>query len=531
MNGTQRTPLEWIFQQWSPNTPTQTQLINQKIRYYAPQGKPQSDFVQAEVEAWLSSPERKFLEVSMRYYQNKNDINDHVRYTFNGRGSKVKSKLSNTKRSHPFFRDLVDQRVRYLLSKPFSISTEDTTLGKAYEPILNSYLTDEFRRRFKNLGKAATIDGTCWLQVAYSISGDLVFTRIPRQEIIPFWADADHTILDALIRVYSMTVYDGKENQLIQKIQFWTREGVWYYQIDGNGKFTPEFDTEGQQIRHPHFYVEPEEDEDFTDMPDENGVPIARGMVWDRIPFICFKSSQDELGLLQLVKSLIDEYDLTSSNIGNAEKDQPESIKVVRNYSGTNPEEFLQKLADYRTMFVDEGGDVSTISDTINFAGIYSDLVEIRKNIYHFGNGVDYSVQNFGNSTGVGLKFLYGKLDAAAMDMADEFQAAFEQLRWFINRDIEIKTGVNYDGVKADLVFNVDQIINESETISNVATSNGIISRRTAIENHPWVKNVDEELAAIEADEQNQLRALIQKYGLPEEPSSEGEDKPEEESR
>lgn len=516
-NGVQRMPFEYLFQQWSPNTPTTTDLVNQKIRYYAPQGKPQSDFVQAEVQAWLNSPERKFLEVAEKYYENENDINNYIRYTFNGRGNKVKSKLSNTKRSHAFFRDLVDQRVRYLLSKPFSITTEDNARGKAYEAELVPYFTNEFRRRFKNTGKAATIDGLCWIQVAYSSTGKLVFTRIPRKECIPFWADADHTILDALIRVYDMTVYDGQKDKHIQKIQFWTREGVWYYEIDADGKFHQEEDAEGNIITHPHFYAEPEEDEEEESdvLIEEDGVEVRAGMLWDRIPFVCFKSCGDEISLLNLVKSLIDEYDRTSSDLGNSEKDQPESIKIVKNYSGTNPEEFLQKLADYRTAFVDENGDVHTITDAINFAGIYQDLTEIRKNIYHFGNGVDYSVTNFGNATGVGLKFLYGKLDAAAMDMADEFQASFEQLRWFINRDIELRGGENYDDVQADIVFNVDQIINESETISNVNASKGVISDRTAIENHPWVKDVDKELEAIKAQETAELQRLIDKYGLP----------------
>lgn len=520
-NGLNRFPIEKIFEEMSPNSVSQMDVLNAKIRYYAPEGKPAEDFLLSEIQNWKNSKEYDFLKTAERYYENENDINNFVRYTFNGRGSKVKSKLSNTKRSHAFFRDLVDQRVRYLLTKPFSLKTEDTPEGSAYNDALEGYFTSEFRRRFKNLGKSSTIDGLAWLQVSYSTNGELVFTRVPRREIIPFWADADHTILDAVIRFYDVTIYTGSENVMITKVQFHTKDGVWYYQVDEKGIHE---DKDREFVHEPHFWAQkPNEGNDSdkvkTDgediLIDESGNETRVGMVWDRVPFVAFKASADELSLLKLVKGLIDEYDSQSSNLGNLLKDVPESIKVVTNYDGTDPVEFLQKLSDYRTAFIREGGSLSTISDPINIAGTYQDLEAIRKNIYHFGNGVDYSVQTLGNSTGVGLKFLYGKLASAADDMADEFQAAFEYLLWFVNQDILLKTGVDFTGQKATLVFNTDMIINESETIDNAVKSRGIISNKTIVENHPWVTDPDQELEAVDKQNDAEMQAMIKNYGLP----------------
>lgn len=510
-NAVNRNPLELLFQMFSPNTVTQTDIINAKIRYYAPTGKPQQDFLESEIKSWKDSAEYRYLETAEKYYQNQNDINDRIRYTFNGKGNKVKSKLSNTKRSHAFFRDLVDQRVRYLLTKPFSLKTEDSAEGDAYQNALEPYFDAEFRRRFKNLGKQSTIDGLAWIQVAYSSTGKLIFTRIPRKEVIPFWADADHTILDAVIRFYEVVVYNGKEDETITKVQFHTREGAWYYQIDKNGFHE---DTDEEDTFQPHFYSTPI-DEDGNALLEEDGTEVKVGMTWDRIPFIAFKASSDELSLLKLVKSLIDDYDTNSSDLSNLLKDQPESIKIVKNYDGTDTTEFLQKLADYRTAFVREDGDISTINDPIDVSGVYQDLTEVRKNIYNFGSGVDYSVQNFGNATGVGLKFLYGKLAAAADDMADEFQAAFSQLCWFIQQDIIMKGGQDFSNQKAELIFNTDMIINETETIQNVIASKNVISDKTAVSNHPWVTDVEEELKAVEAQNKAEMQALIDKYGLP----------------
>lgn len=520
-NAINRYPVERILAVLSPNSVVGMEVTNAKIRYYAPDGKPKDDFLQSEISNWRNSPDYAYIKKANAYYENQNDINSRIRYTFNGKGSKVRSKLSNKKRSHAFFRDLVDQRVRYLLTKPFTLRTEDSEEGNAYNDALEEYFTNEFRRRFKNLGKSSTIDGLAWLQVAYSTDGNLTFTRVPREQVIPFWADEDHTILDAVIRFYDITVFKGEEDEVITKVQFHTKEGSWYYQQDSRGFHE---DTDREFSHEPHFWMNrPRQQlkgEDVeTDGQDvllgEDGNEVRTGMLWDRVPFIAFKASADELSLLKLVKSLIDEYDMESSDLGNLIADQPESIKIVKNYQGTSPEEFLQKLADYRTMFVGEGGDVNTITDAINIVGIYTDLDNIRKNIYHFGNGVDYSVSVLGNSTGVGLKFLYGKLAAAADDMADEFQAAFENLLWFINQDILLKTGVDYTGQKAQLVFNTDMIINETETIDNVVKSINLLSDKTALENHPWVQDVTQEIEARKEKEDAEIDALISRYGMP----------------
>lgn len=52
--------------------------------------------------------------------------------------------------------------------------------------------------------RQAVVSGINWFQVYYDEDGNLLFKRMPDYEIIPFWADADHTILDAVIRFYEI---------------------------------------------------------------------------------------------------------------------------------------------------------------------------------------------------------------------------------------------------------------------------------------------------------------------------------------
>lgn len=529
---------EWLWQQMQPNTPTQTQIINQKIRRYASTGKPQEDFIQAEVTAWRKSPEFKFLLTTERYTQNEPKMRDRVRTVPDGRGGRKKSSiLHNTKRCYPFFRDILDQRTRYLLAKPWTFQTEDSEQGKAYSEALEGYFTDNFRRRFKRLGRSAISDGLAWLQVGYDEKGNFTVTRVPRKEVIPFWSDVDHTRLDAVIRAYDMTLYltdeqmqnmgrpAGKGRDIkITKIEFYTPEGVWYYTLDDTGLHE---DTDGRPTyNQPHFRIG-QTDEEGKIVMDDAGQPVMINAAWGRVPFIPFKSDSDETGLLQIIKSLEDDFDRMASEISNMLKDYPENVKVVRNYDGTNPEEFLEHLNTYRVAFVSGDGDVTNLTDPITTANYYTDLIDLRKNIYHFGGGIDYTVQALGNTTGVGLKFLYGKLDMFSADMADEFQASFEELLWFIDQDIMMHGGPDYTGQKVELKFNVDQIINETETIANVNASSALLSRKTVLAQHPWVKNVDEEIEQRDKEDEEAIKRQAAAFGYPEDLSGEDEDQDE----
>ena len=54
----------------------------------------------------------------------------------------------------------------------------------------------------------------------------------------------------------------------------------------------------------------------------------------------------------------------------------------------------------------------------------------------------------------------------------------------------------------------MDMPVNETDIINNCRSSDGLISRRTILTNHPWVKDVDAELKALEEEEQRAMDAF-----------------------
>ena len=63
-----------------------------------------------------TSEKKRHARIGQRYYEGVHDIRDYRLYYYNSDGQLVEDKTrSNIKISHPFFTELVDQEVQYML--------------------------------------------------------------------------------------------------------------------------------------------------------------------------------------------------------------------------------------------------------------------------------------------------------------------------------------------------------------------------------------------------------------------------------
>lgn len=107
-----------------------------------------------------------------------------------------------------------------------------------------------------------------------------------------------------------------------------------------------------------------------------------------------------------------------------------------------------------------------------------------------------------GNPNQMNIQSMYSDIDLDANGMETEFQAAFEELLWFINHHL-INTGKgDFTNEDITIVFNRDILINESESIDNCGKSVGILSAETIVEQHPWTTDIEMELSRLEAEKQ-----------------------------
>lgn len=442
--------------------------------------------INLEVSEWQTSQKRKWMTIGEKYYRNKTDILDRERKAVGESGAlEPVGNLANNRLANAFTRKLVDQKVGYLLGKPLSVQTDDDD----YAELLNDYFDKAMMRRLQSIGKESVNKGIGWMHVYYDENGALSFKKMRSEEIIPLWRDDAHTILDAIIRVYDVVVFEGTQRKTVTKIEWWDTKGVRRYVYNGAGL---ELDVEAGEVGS-HFSV-------------VSGETVTH-YNWQRVPFIAFKYNEEEQPLIELIKSLVDDYDRNKSDNSNNLEDLPNSIYVVKNFGGTEASEFRKNISTYRVAFVSDDGGIDTVGIEIDTEAYKTHMEIARKDIYEFGRGVDTQADNFGgDKSGVALKFLYADLDMDANLMETEFQASLEQLRWFIDTHLYNTTKIDYSTEQVDFIFNRDIMINESQVIEDIKNSVGILSDETLLANHPYVTDVQTELDRKEGEREQSAR-------------------------
>lgn len=245
-------------------------------------------FLELEITAWLGSKERKRQLAGEAYYDGDQDVTRRKRIALDDDGNiKVLEHLPNNRLVHNIYAKMVDQKTNYSFGRPFSLDTEN----KAYAEALSTVFGSRFQRTMHNIGEGAWIGGKCWVFPYYDQNGELAFQRFPADEVLPFWADADHTILDAAVHVYVVLEYDETEQTKdVVKVEVMHGGGVDCFIRRDDGTLEPDdFARSGPYITN----TDPQTGEET-------------GYNWERIPLVCFKSSHHEIPLLSRVRCLQD---------------------------------------------------------------------------------------------------------------------------------------------------------------------------------------------------------------------------------
>ena len=447
-------------------------------------------FILKEIKRFKISKRRTDMLTGERYFDGKHDILFRERTVIGTNGElETVSNLPNNKIVDNQYRKMVIQKANYLLSRPFTIQGDNDD----YIDILKGFLNKKFMRTLKAVGEDALNCGIGWLFPMYDEDGQFTFKRFSPWEIIPLWKDAEHTVLESFIRIYEVIAYVGDNEKIIQKVEVYDEAGVSYFELSDDNKLIPD----GEQ-HVPYFSIE------------------DQGFNWTKIPLIPFKYNSKEIPLIKMVKSLQDGLNLIESNFQNQmEEDPRNTILVVVNYDGENLAEFRKNLATYGAVKVrtvdGAGGDVRTLQVEVN-ADNYKAIIELfKKAIIENAMGYDAKDDRMnGNPNQMNIQSMYSDIDLDANGMETEFQASFEDLLWFLNMHL-FNIGVgDFENEEVEIIFNRDMMLNESEVITNIQNSVGILSDETLIANHPWVDDPQAELDRVKEQKEENM----EQYGL-----------------
>lgn len=451
-------------------------------------------FIAMEIHRFKVSQRRKAMIDGERYYAGQHDILSRKRTVIGANGELEEvTNLPNNRIVDNQYKKMVDQKNNYLLGQPLSVQSDNEQYSKIVKQIFNK----KFLRLMKNIGEDSLNNGIAWLFLYYDEHGEFTFKRFKPYEVIPGWADAEHTVLEYAIRVYEVIAYEGKTEKVIEKVEVYDDTGINYFELN-NGNLKP---------------CEPYHQDYFT-MTDLEGV--EQGYNWSKIPLIPFKYNGKEIPLIKMVKSLQDGLNLIESNFQNQmEEDARNTILVLVNYDGENLGEFRKNLATYGAVKVrtvdGAGGDLKTLQVEVNSENYKSILEIFKKAIIENAMGYDAKDDRMaGNPNQMNIQSMYSDIDLDANGMETEFQASMEELLWFINVHLfNIGMG-DFEQEEIDIIFNRDILINESEVIDNCSKSSGLLSDETVVANHPWVDDPQAELDRIAEQKEKDM----EQYGL-----------------
>lgn len=491
--------------------------INRLILQGGRTGMTENQFFAAEIKEWKNSQRRKDQVMGDLYYEGQHDILQRQRTIIGENGQlQVVTNLPNNRLIDNQYALMVDQKTNYLVGKPFTLNCQD----KGYTDALGKVFNKRFYRLLKYVCEDALNGGLGWIYPYYNEAGELTFKHFPAYDILPFWADDDHTILDCAIRYYTQEVWNGYQKEKVEKVEIFKADGIYRY-IYQNDMLIAD--------------VEAGEHENYFMVEEEGQEP--KGFNWTRIPLVPFKYNKQEIPLIRRVKTLQDGINTMISDFeNNMQEDARNTILVLKNYDGTNLGEFRKNLATYGAVKVrydgETKGGVETLEIKVN-AENYKAIIEIfKKAIIENGMGYDAKDDRLsGNPNQMNIQSMYSDIDLDANDMETELQAAFEEILWFVNAHLANTGQGNFDGEEVNIIFNRDILINESEAIDNCQKSVGILSDETIVGMHPWVddpqleldrlkKQKEEQQAEFEAQQFNPFAPQQQKGNAP--PDDEG---------
>lgn len=469
----------------------ETRKINQIISLGGYTGMTENQFFEQQIKLWYRSREREEQITGEKYYIGQQDILHRKRMAI-GRDGKLEEvdNLPNNQIVDNQYAKSVDQKVNYLVGKPFTIKSKNEVYSKKLTKIFGA----KFLRTLHNVSQDSVNGGIGWIYFYYNDQGEPEFKGIPGYQILPFWSDEEHTILDCAVRVYPVETWEGFTKKIISKVEIYKADGVWRYIYD-----------DGRLI------------EDIEAGAHESYIRVMNGQGenseynWLKIPLVPFKFNSKEIPLIRRAKSLQDSINIILSEWANRmEEDPRKSIIVLTEYDGQDLGEFRRNLATYGAIKIRKDGNVSLLEIKINAENFEAILKTFKTKLIENTRGFDAKDDRMGNNPNqMNIQSVYADMDLDANGMETEYQAAMQELVWFVNQYLSMKGEGDFSDEEVTFVFNRDIMVNEGEIITNISNSRDILSRETLVEQHPYVTDANAEMARIEKEEQDNMEKAL----------------------
>ena len=394
-----------------------------------------------------TSEKKRFARKGQAYYEGEHDIRNYQLYYYNADGELVVDKTrSNIKISHPFFTELVDQAVQYMLSgKDGYIKSDDTAL----QAVLDEYFNDneDFTSELAEVLTGCQAKGFEYMYAYKNAEGKLAFQCADSLGVVEVRAKDTDDGCEYVIYWYVDRIEKGKK--AIKRIQVWDKEQTYFYVQDGNGEI--ELDASVQINPKPHTLYK----EDGKDATYYEG--------FGYIPFFRLDNNRKQFSGLKTIKELIDDYDLMACGLSNNLQDASEYLVVVAGFQGDNLDELITNTKTKKVIGIDENGGIDFKTVDIPFEARQIKLELDEKNIYRFGMGLNTAgLKDTAATTNIAIKAMYALLDLKCSKLEIRLKQFLRKLIKVVLNEVNTVEGTDYQMKQVYFDF-------EHETMSNAA--------------------------------------------------------------
>lgn len=376
-----------------------------------------------------TSEKKAFARRGQAYYEGDHDIKQYRLFYYNADGELVEDKTrSNIKIPHPFFTELVDQAVQYILSgKDGFIKSDNPEL----QAELDSYFNDneDFTAELSEVITGCQAKGFEYMYAYKNEYNRLSFMCADSIGVIEV-RDKDTDDGCAYVIYWYIDRID-KGNKKIKRIQVWDAETVYYYVQSNDGEIKK---NDAEKINpKPHTLYKKEGD----------AAIYYKGFGF--IPFFRLDNNKKQFSSLKTVKDLIDDYDLMASSLSNNLVDFDTPIHVVKGFQGDNLDELQTNLKTKKIIGVDEDGGVEVKTVDVPYQAREAKLNLDEKNIYRFGMGLNTAgLKDTAATTNIAIKAAYSLLDLKCSKLEIRLKQFLRKIIKVVIAEINDQNGTDY---------------------------------------------------------------------------------------
>lgn len=418
---------------------------------------------------------------AQRYYDGRHDIMQYKMYYYNKDGELIEDNTrSNIKISHPFFTELVDQCVQYMLSgKEPIVKSSDAELQKS----LNRYFGSAFKTELSDTLTDTCIGGVGWMYAYKNKNDTTSFIYAAASGVVDVRAKDTDDRCEYKIYWY---IDRAESSGTIKRIQVWDEKQVTYFMQENDGSIVRD-DNEPLNPR-PHIVY------------SYDGEEGRYGDSLGYIPFFPVYSNRKQTSHLVPIKAIIDDYDLMACGLSNNLQDVSEALYVVKGFKGDNLDELIQNTRQTKHIGVSADGDVDIKTINLPYEARKQKLDIDKENIYHFGMGFDATQVGDGNITNIVLLSRYALLELKCNKLQPRVEALLNNLIDVVLREINEQNGTSYTADDVEINLERELMTNAADNANIEKTKaetvqikvNTLLSAAAGLDNETVLKSLCE---------------------------------------